>query len=299
LACLASVAYDPAGAVSKATDTRIAMTALDTTNLRVTFTAPANGTVLVRLKGQTVGSTSYPGILLGVLDGATVRGRMAPIGQPAASVSTVQCAQEALYVVTGLTPSSSYTWDAAYGVEIEVASTNLKYGGPNNTTSNDAFGSFIFEVWETPTLLGGILYDPAAAVTKVTTSLLAMTAFDTTNLRLTITAPSTGNVMWRIRGQYSGATTMGQVFFGVLDGATVKARTAPVRGIPLTVQTNTNLALEASGVITGLTPSSSYTLDAAYGVEVVASAGGLKYGGPDNTTSADAFGGLAYELWAA
>ncbi len=37
---------------------------------------------------------------------------------------------------------------AAYGVETLVASTGLKYGGPNNTTANDAFGAFQFEIWE-------------------------------------------------------------------------------------------------------------------------------------------------------
>lgn len=37
-------------------------------------------------------------------------------------------------------------------------------------------------------LLGAKLYDPAGAVSKATSSLLAMTAFDTTNLRLTVTA---------------------------------------------------------------------------------------------------------------
>jgi hypothetical protein len=56
--------------------------------------------------------------------------------------------QEAAGVVSGLTPSASLTWDAAYGVETGVASTGLKYGGPNDTTANNAFGAFIFEVWE-------------------------------------------------------------------------------------------------------------------------------------------------------
>jgi len=36
-------------------------------------------------------------------------------------------------------------------------------------------------------LLAGVAYDPAAAVTKATSAALAMTAFDTTNLRVTFT----------------------------------------------------------------------------------------------------------------
>jgi hypothetical protein len=299
LACLASVAYDPAGAVSKVTDALLAMTALDTTNLRVTFTVPANGAVLVRIKGQVHGAVSNPAILLGVLDGATVQGRMAPTGQPTASLATTQVAQEVAYVVSGLTPGNNLTWDAAYGVETQIASSAIKYGGPNDTTTNNAFGAFNFEVWETPTLLAGKLYDPAAAVTKSATALLAMTAMDTTNLRHTFTAPSSGQVMWRIHTQFSGSATLPQISLGVLDGATVKARNAPVRSLPLAGSGTSCLSLESSGIITGLTPGNSFTYDAAYGVEIVAGAGGIKYGGPDNTTATDAFGGIAYEIWAA
>jgi hypothetical protein len=150
MALLAGTLYDPAVSVSKATTAALAMTAIDTTNLRLTFTAPANGAVLVRLVGTLHGATTFPQILLGVLDGSTVRGRVAPqavLGGTA--VATTMVNVEALFVVTGLTPSTSYTWDAAYGVETLVASTGLKYGGPNNSTANDAFGGFVFEVWNT------------------------------------------------------------------------------------------------------------------------------------------------------
>jgi len=150
MALLAGTLYDPAVSVSKATTAALAMTAIDTTNLRLTFTAPANGAVLVRLVGTLHGATTFPQILLGVLDGSTVRGRVAPqavLGGTA--VATTMVNVEALFVVTGLTPSTSYTWDAAYGVETLVASTGLKYGGPNNSTANDAFGGFVFEIWNT------------------------------------------------------------------------------------------------------------------------------------------------------
>src|SRR5437660_5578156 len=174
------------------------MTALDTANLRVTFTAPANGNVLVRIKGQVTGATTTPRILLGVLDGATVRGRMSPIAGTVGTATQV-IGQEATYLITGLTPGNSYTWDAAYAVQVLVASTNLKYGGPNDNSGADAFGAVNFEVWETVNLLAGTFYDPAVAVTKSTTSLLAMTAMDTANLRLTFTAPASGKVLWRVR----------------------------------------------------------------------------------------------------
>jgi hypothetical protein len=150
MALLAAKAYDPAAAVTASTAAAIAMTAFDTTNLRVTFTAPSNGIVLVRVAGTIHGATTFPQVLLGALDGATVRGRVSPIGAPSGTaLATTFMPVEALFPVTGLTAGTSYTWDAAYGVETAVASTGIKYGGPNNTTANDAFGALVFEVWST------------------------------------------------------------------------------------------------------------------------------------------------------
>lgn len=142
--------YDPTTSVSKSTAAALAMTAIDTTNLRIGFTVPSSGNVLVRLQGTLHGATTFPQILLGVLEGATVRGRLAPAGLLNGNLAaTTFLTVEAMFVVTGLTPAASLTWDAAYGVETAVASTGLKYGGPNNTTAGDAFGAFIFEVWST------------------------------------------------------------------------------------------------------------------------------------------------------
>lgn len=148
MALLAGTLYDPAAAVSKSTTAAIALTALDTTNLRLTFTAPASGKVLVRLQGNLHGATTFPQVVLGVLEGSTVKGRIAPAGLVNGNLAaTTFLTVEGLFVVTGLTAGASLTWDAAYGVETAVASTGLKYGGPNNTTANDAFGGFAFEVW--------------------------------------------------------------------------------------------------------------------------------------------------------
>jgi hypothetical protein len=301
MAVLGAISYDPATRVQLSGASALAMTALDTTNLRITFTAPANGIVSVRLKGQTHGGTSGvgPGMYLGVLDGATVKGRLCPVTGVGEAAATTQNTREAIFTVTGLTPSSSYTWDAAYGVEGTGAASNLEYGGPNNTTTDDAAGAFQFEIWETANLLVGKLYDPASLVTKTTTSLLALTAFDTTNLRATFTAPASGNVLWRIQTLDQGSNTHGQIMLGILDGATVKAHTFASESAAMPTTASGFRTLEASGVITGLTPTSSYSFDAAYGVEIVSAGGGIKYGGPDNATINDAGGGFAYEIWAA
>jgi hypothetical protein len=146
---LAATAYDPAVAVSKATTAALAMTALDTTNLRLAFTVPSTGRVLVRLQGTLHGAATFPQILLGVLEGATVRGRVSPAGMVNGNLAaTTFLTVEAQFTVSGLTSGANLTWDAAYGVETLVASTGLKYGGPNDATANDAFGALIYEIWD-------------------------------------------------------------------------------------------------------------------------------------------------------
>ena len=209
------------------------------------------------------------------------------------SLATTRTGREALFVVPGLTPAASLTWDAAYGVESAVASSSIRYGGPNDTTTNNANGGFSFEIYDCPGLLGAVLYDPSTLATKVTTANLAMTAFDTTNARITFTAPATGNVLVRIRCFTTTIGAFPQILLGVLDGSTVKGRAAPV-GYVTTAQGHH----DATFIVTGLTPSSSYTWDAAYGVEILVATTNISYGGPNDTTTGNAFGALQYEIWA-
>jgi hypothetical protein len=148
MACLGAILYDPAVAVTKGTGAS-AMAAFDTTNARITFTVPASGRVLVRICCVVHGATTFSHILLGVLEGSTVKGRVVPIGGlKSTAVATAMVTQEATFVVPGLTPSASLTWDAAWGIETFVTSSLIKYGGPNDTTANNAFGALVFEVWE-------------------------------------------------------------------------------------------------------------------------------------------------------
>lgn len=149
MSLLAGVNYDPATQVVKSCAANLAMTALDTTNLRLTFQAPTSGNVLVRLRGGLFIS-SYPpaAVMLGVLEGATIKVRGVPLGQintyiGGASIQGI----ELMTAITGLSPGSSYTWDAAYGIENPNSSTSLRYGGPNDATAQNANGAFTFEVW--------------------------------------------------------------------------------------------------------------------------------------------------------
>lgn len=149
MACLAAVNYDPTTAGTKACTGALAMTAMDTTNLRLTFTVPSNGRVLVRLAGTITGAATMPSILLGVMESTTVRGRMAPMTGGAGTIAATSFLPiEVAFVVTGLTASASLTWDAAWGVETGVSNANIRYGGPNSTTAADAFGAFSFSIWD-------------------------------------------------------------------------------------------------------------------------------------------------------
>jgi len=304
---LAAVTYDPASRTDKAGTALLAMTALDTTNLRVTFTAPASGNVLVRMRTLYRGSAS-PMYLLGVLDGSTVRGRLAPSANKAGATATQRHILEAEFLVTGLTPGNSYTWDAAYAVQVVVASSGqISYGGPDDASSDTATGAFCFEVWDAPHLLAGTLYDPATAVSKDLGTLSAMTAIDTTNLRLSFTTPASGPgssyVLVRMHAGVSGAAssaTQADVMLGVLDGSTVKGRvTVPV----LQHQVGTALATDIKAIegafIVPVSPNTSYTWDAAWSVDAILASDNIKYGGPNDASGNDAWGGFAYEIWKA
>jgi hypothetical protein len=145
---LGAILYDPSSAGTKATSSNIAMTAIDTTNLRLTVTVPAHGYIRVKMSCAIEGGTTFPQILLGVMVGAAISGRIAPqMVINGTALATTRAVAVAEFTIAGLTPGST-VFDAAYGVEFLVASTNIKYGGPNNTTASDAWGGFSYEIWD-------------------------------------------------------------------------------------------------------------------------------------------------------
>lgn len=304
---LASTAYDPAVAVSVSATAATAMTAFDTTNLRLTFTAPSNGNVLIRSKVPFSGTTGvYPQFLIGVLDGATVKVRMMPMCQNGGGGLTVNASNmsgfEGVGLVTGLTPGNSYTWDLAYAIDVAAgASGALKYGGPNDASGADAWGAITYEIWKTDNLLAGIMYDPSTAASKAT-SLSAMTAFDTVNLRNTFSGPSSGNVFWRIRTLITGASTspLPAMMLGILESTTVVARQAPCLTAPSSGSSFPSWVCEATGVVTGVS-GGSHNWDAAYAIQLAGGSANfkVKYGGPDDTTADNAWGGFLFDLWSA
>jgi hypothetical protein len=139
---LGAVMYDPATLDDPLIDlgAGAAMTAIDTTNLRLTFIAPPSGRVRAIFSGMIEEPLAAPAFLLGVLDGSTVKLRVATHIRHRQMV-------DAEGIVTGLTPGTSYTWDAACGIEA-TGTRDVIAGGPNNATELDAAGGFLFVIEE-------------------------------------------------------------------------------------------------------------------------------------------------------
>jgi hypothetical protein len=145
---LGAILYDPASAATKATSSLLAMTAVDTTNLRLTVVVPSHGMIRIKMQVPYEGATTYPEILLGAMVSSTVIGRVQPVCTAGATaLATTRMVCYADFIVTGLTAGTTVI-DAAYGVEIVLASTNLKYGGPNDTTTDNAWGAFIYQIFD-------------------------------------------------------------------------------------------------------------------------------------------------------
>lgn len=147
---LAGISYDPATRVQTAILLQ-AITAIDTTNLRVTFTAPASGVVsFVFGCALRVNSSIANGLMLGILDGSTIRWRAAaPVQSPTPGASTIRkTGVDVEGLIAGLTPGNTYTFDLAWGVEIDSSVPNIDFGGPNDTTTDNAGGAIEFEIYE-------------------------------------------------------------------------------------------------------------------------------------------------------
>lgn len=143
--------------------------------------------------------------------------------------------------------------------------------------------------------LGSTLYDPGTAVSKSTAGLLAMTAFDTTNLRLAVTVPAHGCVFFRMQCVVTGSTTLPVVMLGVMVGASVKGRASPRIDIG-NIVAGSSVTLSVEFTVSGLSAGAT-NFDAAYAVQVIASSTNIKYGGPDNNSGANAWGGFLFEAW--
>ena len=274
---LAGTCYDPAVAVTKTTasGSGLAIIAFDTTNLRLAFTVPPSGFARVRLASVIHGATTFPSVLFAVMSGSGVVKRMAPIQSLGnTAVATAMVSIESDFIVSGLTAGEARTWDAAYGVETSVASSAIKYGGPNNASpGNNAFGGFAFEIWDpcpfyTPT--SGV--PPASPVIAYTSGIMAKTdnlpaaPASTTNITAgvitTVTnltnAPTAGDLTATMKTSVTTAATAATPTAAAVTGAvgSVTGAVGSVTGnVGGNVTGSVGSVVGAVGSVTGLTAS--------------------------------------------
>lgn len=286
--CIGAILYDTTAAVSKSTTAILAMTAIDTANLRMAFTIPTSGKVRVHMGAVVRGATTFPSILLGVMNGAGIVCRKAPkqtLGNTA--VATAMVAVEIDLVVPGLTPGA-VNWDAAYGVETLVGATALKYGGPNDTTNNNAFGAFFFEVWDAapePANFGLLAIDASgrvdigeilgtAVVSAGTVTFPAATLASTTNITAgTVTTATNVTTVNGLAANVITATsinadaiTAAKIADGAIDAATFAAGAITATVIAngaIDAATFAAGAIDAAAIATGAIDADAVAADAA------------------------------------
>ena len=306
---LAGTCYDPAVAVihTTASGSGLAILAMDTTNLRLAFTVPPSGFVRVRMEGVVHGAATFPSVLLAVVSGTGILKRHAPVQSLGnTAVATAMVNIEADFIVNGLTAGESKTWDAAYGVETSIASSGIKYGGPNNASpGNNAFGGFCFEIWDpcpfyTPAS-GVPPTSPVIAYTsgiRAQTNLIPAVPASTTNITAgTITtvtnltnAPTNGDLTATMKTSVTTAATAATPTAAAVTGA-VGSVTGNVLGIVASVSglTASNLdAAVSSRMATYVQPTgfltASFPVDPASDMTVNTRLATAGYTSPDNTS---------------
>lgn len=132
---LARATYNP-GTQGSYSITATALTALDTTNLIVTFVAPNSGKVLVTLKNLLVNLGTAGNIGYGLLNasgGAQVGVAVSPMNGTA---NTVYLAPNVEIPVAGLTPGTSYTF--RWAARVNTGTATAYVGGDPATVSTPA-----------------------------------------------------------------------------------------------------------------------------------------------------------------
>jgi hypothetical protein len=121
------------------------LTAMDTTNLTISFTAPASGDVLVRLTADASVPTNIA-VMWGLLDHTS----HSLVGNAVAYVTTsnLGSSYSVALLITGLSSGTSYQYDWAQGLNV-TGTQGLTFGGGTGSTSltQSMASPFVMEVW--------------------------------------------------------------------------------------------------------------------------------------------------------
>lgn len=120
---LAVTSYEPGAdvntAISSASDADV-----DGTNLKVTFTAPASGNVLVQVQACLVSTSNVTGVTAPFAAKLSIREGAATIKQKAVENNSAMTSRTLTFYISGLTPGSAHTYklgaagDGAIGIRV-------------------------------------------------------------------------------------------------------------------------------------------------------------------------------------
>jgi hypothetical protein len=143
-ALLASVAYNPATLTTQTTSVT-SWGALDSTNLTISFTAPASGNVLVRLEAPSRTSANFNYMWTLLTHNTTTSIAVAALPNVATG-SFIRT--PATFKITGLTPGNVYQYDWGHGMNNTSSTGSTEYGGATSGAApGGGVGAAIMEVW--------------------------------------------------------------------------------------------------------------------------------------------------------
>lgn len=252
---LVLVAYEPddMGTYSVSSGT---LDELDTTNLRVTFTVPDDGVVSIELEGMVDVAASTE-ISWGLMEGGSeVVGPVNVVYN--ANSATIQTTIRRTFVIAGLTPGETLTYDWAAARTFGAGVLNMYVGGTK--------GAGVMRVTGTA-LAAEPVPEPAASgggVLAITTlnpddyeAPEASTTLEDVDARLavTFTAPESGQVIVQLSA-YARPTGSSMLSWGLRDSNDVEV----VAPVAIQVEaTSPGLRHQMTIVVPGLTPGNQYT----------------------------------------
>jgi parallel beta-helix repeat protein len=135
--------YAPA-TLTHYTSSSTTLAAMSAANMTVSFTAPADGNVLIRLTANAASPSSAVTTFWGLLDHTT--GNLYGVAQGVTGV-TAPCMWTCVQLITGLTPGNVYQMDWALASSTASSTVNTYAFGGTSKTVTSSVGAAVMEVY--------------------------------------------------------------------------------------------------------------------------------------------------------
>ncbi len=136
--------YNPsASVIVSTTPPSVAFMDVDATNLKVDFTVPPSGAVLLRLTGYSKSSLNGARCLWNVRSGgANVAGSGVSLHNLTVYIRVTHAVK-----ISGLTPGTATTWTWGLGSGDTGNTASINYGNQGAATPTDVTGAAVMEIW--------------------------------------------------------------------------------------------------------------------------------------------------------